>query len=118
MASVLYVEDDFPNLEMATLLLESYGHTVKGARDGQQGLEVLAREGGIQIICTDYHMPGMNGYDLTRAIKTDPKFAEHSAIPIIGVGDFPANRQEHLVRCMPKPYTPEELLKCIDQNCK
>ena len=118
MAIILYVEDD-PDVHKSTQrLLSIGGHTVKGAHHGQQGLEVLAQEDKIDIILSDFKMPVMNGYDFLKVVKTDPKYSRHSKVPVVGVGDFPVDRREYLVKCMPKPYNPEELLSCIDQHCK
>ena len=44
MARVLVIEDNEVNLELVRYLLLAYGHQVLTARDGVEGLEVLARE--------------------------------------------------------------------------
>lgn len=116
MVTVLYVEND-PEVRNSTIhLLTLVGHhTVKAVSDGLQGLEVLAGDDKIDIILAGFIM---DSYDFSKAVKTNPKYARHSAVPIVGVGDFPFDMREHLVECMPEPYDPRRLLKCIDELCK
>ena len=118
MVTILYVEDSRLFLDNIIPFLERRGHAVKGAENGQEGLEILTQEDAIHIIFSDYDMPVMNGYDFCKAVKTDQKYVRHSGVPIVGVGDFPDNKREHLVRCMEKPFTPDELVQCIDEHCK
>ena len=91
---------------------------VKEAEDGQRGLEILAEERDIDIIFSDYRMPNMNGYDFSKAVKTNPKYINHSRVPIVGVGDFPDDEQEFLVKCMVKSFTSNDLIRCIQEYCR
>jgi len=118
MVTVLYVEDNFLALRSVFPIFESGGHKVRGAENGEKGLEVLTEEEAVDIIFTDFRMPVMDGYNFCKAVKTDPKYAKHSLVPIVGVGDFPDDKREHLVEYMPKPLNPKRLFECIAQYCK
>ena len=72
MSIVLVVEDSVTQREMIEDLLKGSGLTVKTAGDGVEALEQMQ---GIcpDIVVMDIVMPRMNGYELCRRIKTDPK---------------------------------------------
>jgi two-component system cell cycle response regulator len=62
-------------------LLEAFGHEVKQAREGAEGIEMARRENP-DIILLDIHMPKMDGYEVARRLHAD---AELRKIPVIAV---------------------------------
>lgn len=78
-ADILIVEDSPTQAERLKHLLESHGHGVRVAADGQEALRTL-REGRSELVITDVVMPGMDGYELCEAIKADEKLRE---VPVI-----------------------------------
>ena len=84
MARILVVEDDSANLELITYLLEAFGHLAVPARDGETGLAAARREAPDLIAC-DMRMPRMDGYEMARCLKADPKLR---AIPLVAVTAF------------------------------
>ena len=115
MAKVLMIEDDEACQSSIGLLLNSEcGHEVIPALDGQEGLDLLERNPGIDIILCDYHMPKMDGYKVTEEIRNNPKY---SSIPIIGVGDFPEDKRSFLTELIKKPFTYIELDEIIRKHC-
>ena len=66
-------------MKLATLALQSAGHTALCAVDAETGL-TLARTGQPDLILMDIMLPGMDGLAATALLKTDPTTA---AIPII-----------------------------------
>jgi CheY-like chemotaxis protein len=69
-ATILIVEDNPLNLELATDVLESAGYAIRQARTAEEGL-VLAKEIRPDLILMDISLPGMDGRDAVRQIKAD-----------------------------------------------
>lgn len=78
---VLIVEDNSLSLELATTVLELAGHDVVQAESGEGVLE-LARDCRPDLILMDVSLPGKDGLEVTRELKTDP---ELRAIPVVAV---------------------------------
>jgi diguanylate cyclase (GGDEF)-like protein len=66
--TILVIDDSPEILESTRLLLESEGHRVLTAADGESGLRVLTRE-PVQLILCDYFMPAMTGEEVVRRIR-------------------------------------------------
>jgi CheY-like chemotaxis protein len=79
--TILIVEDNAANLELATDLLEAGGYSVRQARDASEGLQ-LAREILPDLILMDLSLPGRDGLSTTRELKADP-VTRH--IPIVAL---------------------------------
>jgi two-component system cell cycle response regulator DivK len=69
---ILIVDDNAANLKLARVLLKGEGYDVRTAADAEEALEVL-REFRPRLILTDLQMPGMDGFELTRRLKADPR---------------------------------------------
>lgn len=65
---ILLVEDDPDDLALARIELERLGHEVVGAGDAGEALRLMPRERP-DLVVTDIRMPGMDGFDLTRAVQ-------------------------------------------------
>ena len=77
---VLIVDDDLRNIFALSTLLERQQMQVLFAENGRDGIEVLEKDPGIEIVLMDIMMPEMDGYDTMRAIRRIPKFR---SLPII-----------------------------------
>jgi CheY-like chemotaxis protein len=77
---VLIVDDDLRNIFALSSLLERQQMQVVFAENGRDGIEVLEKDPGIEIVLMDIMMPEMDGYDTMRAIRRIPKF---KSLPII-----------------------------------
>jgi two-component system sensor histidine kinase/response regulator len=117
---ILVVEDNFINQEIARSLLEQKGFNVLTADNGQQALDVLtATEQTIDILLMDCHMPVMDGYDATRAIRQSKAGKRYIEAPIIA---FTADiSEENKKRCadagmnalLEKPYDEDKIFQVL-----
>ncbi len=70
-ATVLVVEDDPTLLSTLAYNLRREGYRVLRAADGESGLEFARREAeSLDLILLDLMLPGMNGYEVLRAVRT------------------------------------------------
>jgi CheY-like chemotaxis protein len=77
---ILVVEDDMRTVYSVSALLRSRGSQVIIAENGQEGLDALAANPDIDLVLMDVMMPGMDGYEATRKLRTDPRF---EGLPVI-----------------------------------
>lgn len=84
--NVLLAEDNELNAEIAQALLESEGIVVTHAADGNETVDLYVGRpaGSFDAILMDIMMPGMDGYEATRAIRLSKK-ADAADIPIIAL---------------------------------
>ena len=84
--NVLLAEDNELNAEIAQALLESEGIVVTRAADGNETVDLYVGRpaGSFDAILMDIMMPGMDGYEATRAIRLSEK-ADAADIPIIAL---------------------------------
>ncbi len=78
--TILICEDSFTTRELERSIFEAAGYDVETAVDGAAGLARLKDGLAVDAVVTDVQMPNMTGFQLTRAIKTDPTL---SRIPVI-----------------------------------
>src|SRR5262245_17404512 len=79
MPRILYVEDNDDNVYMLRQRLQRKGFTVSVAVDGEAGL-AAARDEQPELILLDLGLPLLDGWQVARALKADPRTR---AIPII-----------------------------------
>jgi CheY-like chemotaxis protein len=79
---VLLVDDDVRNLFAVTGVLERHRMEVFIAKNGKWAIELLEQTPEIDMVLMDIMMPGMDGYDTIRAIRSMSKFR---TLPIIAV---------------------------------
>nr|MCR4674952.1 response regulator [Lachnospiraceae bacterium] len=84
--TILLVEDNLLNREIAREILEESGYTVKEVEDGDLAVEEMmrAKPGDIDLILMDIQMPTMNGYEATREIRK-LKIKEIAETPIVAM---------------------------------
>jgi signal transduction histidine kinase len=108
--TLLFVDDDFLISLSTAALLEDLGHNVIKASSGAAALDVLKSGKPIDLLITDYAMPGMTGVQLAEAArKLKPD------LPILlatGYADLPARAKVELPR-LSKPYQQNQLAERI-----
>ncbi|MEB2310371.1 MAG: response regulator [Sorangiineae bacterium] len=115
-ARILVAEDSELIREAIRRELEAAGFEVVAAEDGAAALEA-ARERLFDAVSTDVMMPRMDGYELTRALRADPRYRD---VPIVMVTSkdarldsmrgYDAGADEYLN----KPASASELVRIID----
>ena len=76
---ILLVDDSKTELHHLSELLTKRGYTVRTAENGEDAMKRLGEEKP-DLILMDVVMPGQNGFQLTRSITRDPRFAD---VPVI-----------------------------------
>jgi CheY-like chemotaxis protein len=79
---VLVVDDDLRNIFALTSVLEQKDIEVFHAENGQRGLEILQANSDTDLVLMDIMMPGMDGYETTRAIR---KLRAFENLPVIAL---------------------------------
>jgi twitching motility two-component system response regulator PilH len=112
-ALILIIDDSPTEVHAMKTALEKSGFKTVTAKDGQEGVR-LAREMHPDLIFMDVVMPGMNGYQATRAIVSDPGT---KSIPVVMVSskgletDRVWGLRQGAVDYMVKPVTPDTLVR-------
>jgi signal transduction histidine kinase len=107
---LLFVDDDFLISLSTAALLEDLGHEVVKASSGTDALEVLESGKPVDLMITDYAMPGMTGVQLAEAARK-----LRPGLPILlatGYADLPARSKLELPR-LSKPYHQRQLAEQI-----
>ena len=113
MATILIVEDEPKMRRLLELNLGEEGFTTHAAADAETGLQILNRE-KIDLVLTDFQLPGMNGFDFLRAVKR-----ANASIPIVMMTAY--GTVESAVEAMKlgasdyvlKPFSLEEMVLVI-----
>jgi two-component system cell cycle response regulator DivK len=110
--AVLLVEDDLDGRRMYADWLRSAGFHVEEAHNGLQALE-RALDVRPDIIVVDLNIPGIDGFELTRRLKQDPRTREVPVLAVTGYAAFAAEpdraRRAGCDGVLPKPCSPDEL---------
>jgi signal transduction histidine kinase/DNA-binding response OmpR family regulator/HAMP domain-containing protein len=113
---VLIVDDDVRNIFALTSFLERAAIQVLHAENGRAGIETLVSIPGIDAVLMDVMMPGMDGYETTRAIR---ELEEFRTLPIIAVtakamkGDREKCIQAGASDYIPKPVDLDQLFSLL-----
>jgi two-component system chemotaxis sensor kinase CheA len=89
---VLCVDDSFTTRTLVKSIVEAAGYPTKQAADGLEAWNILQSE-PVKLVVTDVQMPRMDGFELTRAIRKDPKTKNLPVILVTSL-DSPEERAE------------------------
>lgn len=107
---ILCVDDEQNVLNALKRLFLDEEYTILTAASGKDGLKILKRE-GVQIIISDYRMPGMNGVDFLKEARK--KWPDTVRIVLSGYADtaaiVSAINEGQIYKFVPKPWNDEEL---------
>lgn len=100
---LLIVDDDFPTREMLGAFFRAKGYLVVLAENGEEALHLLGEE-KIDLVISDYQMPGMDGKELVGRIH-----GSHPFLPVILITgqwfgeEMDPSFPDHLYGYFPKP---------------
>ena len=81
LGNVVVIEDDRPSLALLSAYLTGAALTVTEARDGQSGLDAVRRARPVAVLL-DIRLPGIDGWTVLQALKSDPETRD---VPVIVV---------------------------------
>jgi two-component system, chemotaxis family, sensor kinase CheA len=82
---VLLIDDSAFFRNMLAPLLNAAGYAVSSAASAPEALIMLRAGARVDVVITDIDMPGMDGFELTSAVRRDPRTA---SIPVIGLSSL------------------------------
>jgi two-component system sensor histidine kinase RpfC len=116
---VLLVDDNRVNQRVFSRILESVGHEVLLAENGEQALDILEREAArLDVVLMDFNMPELDGIETTKLFRVIS--SGDARLPIIGLtADASAQsdsrwRDADMDGCIIKPVEPTAFLAAID----
>jgi CheY-like chemotaxis protein len=81
MKHILIVDDRATSRELLRTVLEKQGYAVTEAADGKEALQKVRAESP-HLVLLDLQMPVLDGYEVLRELRQDPRF---TALPIIAI---------------------------------
>jgi response regulator RpfG family c-di-GMP phosphodiesterase len=126
-ATVLLVDDDPDFVEATRIVLESK-YRVIVAYNGEDGLKKVVAEKP-DLVILDVVMPGRNGFEICKELKTAPKYKVYSKIPVIMLTVYPDDREKARLTMfngmimeadeyLQKPVAPTDLLRQVESLLK
>jgi two-component system chemotaxis response regulator CheY len=113
---ILTIEDSKTMRDMLMLTLIGAGFDVLQAVDGQDGLDILAKEPLVDVIITDINMPRMDGYEVIRRLRA---MSEYQKTPILVLTTESETDKKNLARqlgatgWLVKPFDPDKLIAAV-----
>lgn len=120
MAKLILVVDDSGDMrDLLHVFLEGAKYRLIDASDGAQALELLGQHNFGAVIC-DLHMPGMDGFELLKAVKSRPEFRDLPFLILTGSND--SNEKKQCLAAgadawISKPFRPSVIRAEIERLC-
>ncbi len=114
---VLYVDDDPVMVTLVDALLRRAGYTVQCFEDARAAIDELqARPEAVDLVVTDYNMPGLSGLDVVRAVR-----ALRPRLPVVISSGYlsedirAAAQREGVTELLQKEYSTEQLVPLVQR---
>ncbi len=117
MSKILAVDDSTSMRQMVSFTLQQAGHEVIQAADGQQALQE-AKNGKVDLVLSDVNMPGIDGIELVRQLRTLP---DYRFVPILMLTTESTTEKKQEGKAagatgwIVKPFSPEQLLSTVQR---
>ena len=113
---ILVVDDDPTVRQVLSLQLETDGHQVSSAVDGDSGLEAV-QEQQPDLVVLDVMMPGLSGWDVLERLRSDPGSARLPVL-LLTARDLPDDRRRGYElgasAVLSKSHRPQELSDTVE----
>lgn len=114
---ILIIEDDKFLRELLSRKLENSGFSISVAIDGKEALKKIKEE-EYKIILLDLVLPGIDGFEILRQIKKDPKASKVQVIILSNLGQqeevekgLKLGAADYLIKAH---FTPDEIISKIE----
>lgn len=117
-AKILIVDDDPVVLTLVEETLSPHGHQLRSVQNGHAAVASL-QDGPYDLIIADLFMPGMDGFELIKAVRA--LHPEQKILTISGYGQTSSSGVDYLEfaenlganEILEKPFRPDDLLKKV-----
>jgi CheY-like chemotaxis protein len=114
---ILVIDDDEDSRDLLKRTLEADGHVVVTASNGEEGLESAHRLRPA-LITLDVMMPGLDGWAVLKALKSDPELQHIPVMMVTIEGQQDLGHSLGAVEHLTKPVEREKLLKLVSQYAR
>jgi len=119
MKKTILVVDDFASIrDFVCQTLQRKGYETLSANNGNEAFQILSEQVDvIDLVLTDYNMPGCTGFELLKKIKEDPQVAKVPVIFLTTEGNIDKMRMAReagLSAWIKKPYRSETFFAQIE----
>ena len=112
MKRTLIVDDDENIIKVMEQILKHLGCEVFVARNGLEGIKILEKQTGFDLILTDIRMPEMDGNDFARYIHNSPQYQDIPIVAVTGYGD--EAESELFQSVLLKPFSVKDMARVIN----
>lgn len=119
MEKIILIEDDLFLQNIYRNFLVNAGFTVISAKDGMEGLDLIRSNTDVSLIMLDLILPKLNGIDVLKEIKKDPKTKNFSVIVLSNLNEE-KTRQDALkfgasAYLVKSDSTPQQIIETVKQ---
>jgi two-component system, cell cycle response regulator DivK len=118
---VLIIDDDSKNIFALTATLKTRKLDTVSAHGAREGIDLLQSDPGIRVVLLDMMMPGMDGYEAIKEIRSDVRYRH---LPVIAVtaqamaGDKEKCLAAGADHYIPKPIDVDALMQLLNACIK
>ena len=117
---ILLIDDDQEVAKIVVRFLRSEGYDIQYATSGQAGLDIIERENP-DLLLLDVSLPDINGFDICRHLRSDPRTEQLNILMLTGRGSVDARvagLESGADDYLTKPFDPQELLARIQAQLR
>jgi len=119
MSKILVVDDDPDFVEATRMVLESAGHTVISAADGDEGLRMVRQQQPDLVILDVIMKTVLDGLHMSQEMAEDPEQRNTPILMVTSIANsdyaalFPTDEYVHIDDFVSKPIAPDDLLRRV-----